>query len=75
MSDATVPQLRAPIAVRGKDVSKFKEKAQERVVNALDKAVIEAMKEIKVVSLAIHTPDELKKTNGICAAYLKAKTP
>jgi hypothetical protein len=39
-------------------------------VAALDSAVLEAMKVIKADSLSIHTPAELQKTNGVCAAYL-----
>jgi hypothetical protein len=45
-------------------VTKFKEKAQSRIVEALDNAVLEAMKEIKAASLAIHTDAERKKTNA-----------
>jgi hypothetical protein len=69
--DKTAPQLKAPVSVATKDVASFKERAQKRVEEALDDAVIAAMNEIRVASLAIHTPDELKKTNGVCATYLK----
>ena len=69
--DKTAPQLKAPVSVATKDVASFKERAQKRVEEALDNAVIAAMNEIKAASLAIHTPDELKKTNGVCATYLK----
>lgn len=70
VTDATAPQLKAPVKVAVKDVAKFKDKAEARIVAALDSAVVEAMKEIKVDSLSIHTPAELQTTNGICAAYL-----
>jgi hypothetical protein len=75
VTDATAPQLKAPVKVATKDVMKFKEKAQSRIVEALDNAVLEAMKEIKAASLAIHTDAERKKTNTICAAYLTGNTP
>jgi hypothetical protein len=77
-SEAEVPPLpHAPLSVLAlsdgksvppagatKDVTKFKEKAQSRIVEALDNAVLEAMKEIKAASLAIHTDAERKKTNA-----------
>ncbi len=75
VSDATAPKLKAPVKVAAKDVKSFQERAEKRIVDALDKAVVEAMKEIKADSLAIHTPEELKKTDTICAAYLKGTTP
>jgi hypothetical protein len=71
VTDATAPQLKTPVKVAKKDLAKFKERAQRRVVDALDSAVVDAMKEIKTDSLAIHTAAELKKTDTICANYLK----
>jgi len=73
--DKTAPQLKAPVQVATKDVAKFKERQQQRIVEALDNAVVEALKEIKEASLAIHTDAERQKTNKICAAYLPAKKP
>jgi hypothetical protein len=75
VTDATAPQLKAPVKVAAKDVKSFKDRAEKRIVDALDKAVLEAMKEIKTDSLAIHTAEERQKTNTICAAYLTGTAP
>jgi hypothetical protein len=74
VADATAPQVKTPVKVAAKDVNSFKEKAVKRIVEALDKEVIEAMNAIKAESLAIHTAEERKKTNTICAAYLTGTT-
>lgn len=71
VTDAAVPQRKKPLAVEEKDVRKIKEKTEKRIIEALDGAVIAAIKEIKADSLSIHTPDELKKTNGVCAIHLQ----
>ncbi|MBL8360976.1 MAG: hypothetical protein JNN18_10845 [Rubrivivax sp.] len=70
VADATAPQCKAPVKVAAKDVAAFKVKAEKRIEKALDETVLAAMKEIRAESLAIHTADELKKTNTICAAHL-----
>ena len=71
VSDATAPQMDAPEEIKLSEAAKFRDAAFKKIDAALHEAVQKCGATASAESKKIHTSAEWKKTNTLCADYLK----